>query len=58
MAAESKVLLVVLLSNPLHKYDAVTGLGLRNYPSVMSLLSLPTCWQMAVMVVQSILVHP
>ena len=47
--------IVALLSIPLDTYDAVTVLGLRNYPSVMSLLSPPTCKQMAVTIVQSIL---
>lgn len=51
--AEKQV--VALLSIPLDTYDAVTVLGLHNYPSVMSLLSPPTCKQMAVTIVQSML---
>lgn len=47
--------IVSLLSIPLNTYDAVTVLGLHNYPSVLSLLSPPTCKQMAVTIVQSIL---
>lgn len=47
--------MVSLLSIPLDTYDAVTVLGLHNYPSVLSLLSPPTCKQMAVTIVQSIL---
>lgn len=46
---------VALLSIPLDTYDAVTVLGLHNYPSVMSLLSPPTAKQMAVKIVNSIL---
>ncbi|KAA6425083.1 MAG: vacuolar sorting-associated 35B-like [Trebouxia sp. A1-2] len=51
--AEKQV--VALLSIPLDTYDAVTVLGLHNYPSVMSLLSPPTYKQMAVTIVQSML---
>ena len=51
--AEKQV--VSLLSIPLDTYDAVTVLGLHNYPSVLSLLSPPPCKQMAVTIVQSIL---
>ena len=51
--AEKQV--VALLSIPLDTYDAVTVLGLRNYPSVMSLLSPPTYKQMSVTIVQSML---
>lgn len=47
--------IVRLLSIPLETYDAVTVLGLHNYPSVLSLLSPPTCRQMAVTIIQSIL---
>ena len=47
--------MVSLLSIPLDTYDAVTVLGLHNYPSVLSLLSPPTGKQMAVAIVQSIL---
>ena len=47
--------MVSLLSIPLDTYDAVTVLSLRSYPSVMSLLSPPTCRHMAVTIVQSIL---
>ena len=46
---------MALLSIPLDTYDAVTVLGLRAYPSVMGLLSPPTCKQMAVTIVESIL---
>ncbi|DBA95664.1 hypothetical protein WJX82_011441 [Trebouxia sp. C0006] len=51
--AEKQV--VALLAIPLDTYDAVTILGLHNYPSVMSLLSPPTYKQMAVTIVQSML---
>ncbi len=47
--------MVALLAIPLDTYDAVTVLGLHNYPSVMSLLSPPTYKQMAVTIVQSML---
>lgn len=46
---------VALLSIPLETYDTVTVLGLHNYPSLMALLSPPTCRQMAVTIVKSIL---
>ena len=46
---------MALLSIPLDTYNAVTVLSLRNYPSVMSLLSPPTYKQMAVTIVQSII---
>lgn len=51
--AEKQV--VALLAIPLDTYDAVTVLGLHNYPTVMSLLSPPTYKQMAVTIVQSML---
>ncbi len=55
--ARAEKQLVALLTIPLDSYDVVTVLGLGRYPALMGLLQLSMRKEMAVKIVQSILIN-